>query len=827
MHAPPGPMSLSAFLDRYRAPITRAVNRTYPPRYTAALAPTLGYDLARLGRRPLGAQAHAIRAAALALREGPSATIVGEMGCGKSFVGAAAAFFSGARRVLILCPPHLTRKWVREIRATVPGARVAIARTITDLERLREADARPTLLVGLPGQVPATPAPRFVVLSREAAKLSHLWRPAAVERPIHRSGGAGQRELCCPDCFAPIADDEGIPLARAELATKKRRCRQCDGHLWTADAAPPPTHAQGRPVFPSRAARAKDLPARVGPRKYPLADYIRRRLPGFFDLLVADEVHEFKGRGSAQGLAAGALADACGKKLTLTGTLMGGYASTLFHLLWRFNPAIRAEFGRGDEAKWVARYGIVERITTKPGHDEHQEDGRRSKRRAYAVRTVERPGISPAVLFHLIPTTVFLRLADIAADLPAYTERVATVPLGDTPTVGLDGTPGPSQRETYTALAEELTRAVREALARKSKRLLGAYIQALLAYPDACIRAETVVDKRHGIVVASAPALPEGAVYPKEQLLLDLVRRDRFRGRRTLVFCTHTETRDITPRLRAVLEREGFRVAVLKATVKAEVREEWIADRVAEGVEVLLCNPRLVATGLDLLDFPSLCWYQTDYSVYTMRQASRRSWRPGQTSDVEVTFLAYRGTLQERALGLVAAKVKAALIVEGELPDDGLAGLDADEHDQVVALAKRLVDPDAADDASLEAMFAESRALEAAAKETLAASHRLDPDPTLALTALEARDCLDHAAHRGATAAAAITPPSRRVAQLALDLAASAPSDAPTDIPAAREPTVPPPIGRVMRFEDLAALARPRGRRRKGAPVGQLDLFTS
>jgi hypothetical protein len=107
MLAPPGPLSLSTFLDRYRAPITRAVNRTYPPRYTAALAPALGFDLARLGRRPLGAQAHAIRAAALALREGPSATIVGEMGTGKSFCGAAAAFFSGASRTLILCPPHL------------------------------------------------------------------------------------------------------------------------------------------------------------------------------------------------------------------------------------------------------------------------------------------------------------------------------------------------------------------------------------------------------------------------------------------------------------------------------------------------------------------------------------------------------------------------------------------------------------------------------------------------------------------------------------------------------------------------------------------------
>ena len=56
-------------------------------------------------------------------------------------------------------------------------------------------------------------------------------------------------------------------------------------------------------------------------------------MKGFFDLLVTDEVHEYKSRGSAQGIAAGILADACGKSLSLTGTVMGGYASTLFHLL--------------------------------------------------------------------------------------------------------------------------------------------------------------------------------------------------------------------------------------------------------------------------------------------------------------------------------------------------------------------------------------------------------------------------------------------------------------------------------------------------------------
>ena len=64
-------------------------------------------------------------------------------------------------------------------------------------------------------------------------------------------------------------------------------------------------------------------PRILGAARYPLADYVKHRMKGFFDLLVTDEVHEYKGRGSAQGIAAGVLADACGKSLSLSGTLDG------------------------------------------------------------------------------------------------------------------------------------------------------------------------------------------------------------------------------------------------------------------------------------------------------------------------------------------------------------------------------------------------------------------------------------------------------------------------------------------------------------------------
>ena len=438
-------------------------------------------------------------------------------------------------------------------------------------------------------------------------------------------------------------------------------------------------------------------------------------MKNFFGLLIGDEVHEFKGRGSAQGIAAGVLADACGKSLTLTGTLTGGYSSTLFHLLYRFSPEIRTEFGRSDEHRWIQRYGFEEHSIGKPD-DDAVEDGRYSRRRKYRKVVRERPGLVPSALFHLIGNTVFLRLSDVAAGLPPYEEQVMLSPMDSE----ADAT-GYSQRSAYNHVFEELRKELAEALKKGSKRLLATYLQTLLAYPDGCTRGETVFDPRSGNIIVQVPPLSEGKLYPREKALLDLVAAERMGGRRVLVYVTHTGTRDVTERMDDFLTRHGFRVAVMKAdAVAPDRREAWVADRVKQGVDVLICHPRLVQTGLDLVDFPTICWAETDYSVYTMRQASRRSWRIGQTRPVKVVFMSYRNTLQADALKLVARKLQSSLAVEGELPEDGLAAYGDDGDDIMMALARKIVNGEEQDDAeTVEAVFAQARDAEAVAEELL------------------------------------------------------------------------------------------------------------
>ena len=109
------------------------------------------------------------------------------------------------------------------------------------------------------------------------------------------------------------------------------------------------------------------------------------------------------------------------------------------------------------------------------------------------------------------------------------------------------------------------------------------------------------------------------------------------------------------------------------------------------GVEVVICHPKLVETGLDLLAFPTLYFYETGYSLHTLRQASRRSWRIGQRFPVRVKFVTYSGTMQETCLRLMGKKMLVALMMEGKFSGEGLQALDADE-DLMSAMARELVE---------------------------------------------------------------------------------------------------------------------------------------
>jgi hypothetical protein len=119
----------------------------------------------------------------------------------------------------------------------------------------------------------------------------------------------------------------------------------------------------------------------------------------------------------------------------------------------------------------------------------------------------------------------------------------------------------------------------------------------------------------------------------------------------------------------------GIRSVVLTRNVSTAERERWIRTNTPK-LDVLICHPRLVATGLDLLEYPEIIFFDTGYSTYLLRQASRRSLRINQKEpEVNVYYLYTSGTIQQDCLSLMAVKNEVSLMAEGEIQEGGLSAM--------------------------------------------------------------------------------------------------------------------------------------------------------
>ena len=486
--------------------------------------------------------------------------------------------------------------------------------------------------------------PEFYVIGKERAKNHHQWKLGFVELK-HLD------ELQCPHC-GKILDD---------LKGKRPRCPECKEPLYQAD---------------------KD-----GFHRYAKAEYAKKHLKGVFDLFVADEVHELKGGATAQGQALADFACISKRTLALTGTLMGGYSTNLFYLLWRLLTSTMQskKIPYLEPMAFAERYGIVERTarTKKDGsHYNNASIGKSSK----VTKTVkEKPGVSPLILVDfLFENTIFLRLSDVSNTLPPYDEKVIEISMTD------------EQAKAYKKLETDLYAAARKALAAHDHSLLGALINSSLAYPDGARRGEVVIHPHYDMIVAEAPPIDEH-ILPKEGELLNILDRELGEGRRCLVCLEHTGTRDLIPDLADRMLERGYTPLILRSnTVSVEKREAWVKNKMSSGeYNVMIANPNLIKTGLDLIEFPTLIFFQTGYSIYTLRQASRRSWRIGQDMPVRVYYMSYAKTMQSVALSLIATKLETALAIEGDLSDKGLTCLAEGSNSMLIEMARALVSKEA------------------------------------------------------------------------------------------------------------------------------------
>ena len=338
------------------------------------------------------------------------------------------------------------------------------------------------------------------------------------------------------------------------------------------------------------------------------------------------------------------------------------------------------EWGTTGRSSFIQDYGVLETITK-------VEPANNACSKAKATSTVRRkPGASPLLFGEfLMQLCAFVFLEDISGELPPYEETYLSVPM-DAP-----------MREAYRELEEDMRKALKAH--RGNRSVLSTMLNTLLLYPDHPYGLGTLygtefdpeLKRKVRFVIAEPRDLPEDRIYSKERRLIEEIRKELAEGRRCQVFAVYTQKHDVTARLQRILSNEGLRTAVLRASVDTSKREAWYARQVKDGVQVVICHPKLVETGLDLLDFPTIIFYESGYSLHTLRQASRRSWRIGQRRPVRVKFLCSEGTMQTSCLRLMGKKLLVALTMEGKFAGEGLQSIDEDD-DMLSAMARELVE---------------------------------------------------------------------------------------------------------------------------------------
>jgi hypothetical protein len=209
-------------------------------------------------------------------------------------------------------------------------------------------------------------------------------------------------------------------------------------------------------------------------------------------------------------------------------------------------------------------------------------------------------------------------------------------------------------------------------------------------YPDMPYNQPEILHPDTGEVLVVPPTLPEG-LRNKENELLRLVQEKIANGEKVLVYYEWTNRTDLAQKLSQMFKDNDIKSVVLTSSVNAAEREDWIDKQLDKGIDVLICNPKLVETGLDLLSFTTIVFYQIGYNIFTMRQASRRSWRLSQTEDIKVYFIYYKNTIQDQALSLMATKLQASMAIEGKFSEEGLRAMSNNE-DLLTQIANSVVE---------------------------------------------------------------------------------------------------------------------------------------
>lgn len=626
------------------------------------------------------------------------AMLVAECGTGKTKIGAAALYANQKNRGkcfnVVVCPSHLAKKWARELNETVPNCTIGVAASMYDIDLLYKHFLEGDKTV-------------YAVISKETARNGYMRYPAVVWNPIKKG-------YVCPDCGAvqemTIVEDSTASRVNADQfffrreTAENHKCQnpECNHVLWSClnpdvmerdsewvriggygyvSRREPLKHLSGcksekvkKQLIEINKYRDGIFPAAGAYRRVPLASYIKDHIK-HVDGLICDELHQYSGE-SAQGEAMAELAGIADKVIGLTATLINGYSKGLFYLLFRMKPYLMRLDGQEfkNPRDFCAQYGVVQSV--------YQMDATynvTSKSHGRKVRERFLPGVSPLVYARfLLENCVFLSLDDMGKELPDYEECPISCEMEE------------AVRAEYNFLEKEFKKIMNQDR-KYGKKLLSAFLNLLTAYPDQPYGHEPILHPKTKEPLIEPRSLSSfNVLKPKDLKVIELVEEKVKSGERVIIYTAWTRL-DSRDKLHRFLTEKGYRVKILDTNIPTTKREEWVDKQVQKGIDVLIVNPALVETGLDLNAFTTLIFYNIAFNLFIFRQAARRSYRINQTAPkISVYMFYYADTLQQRALRLMASKLAAATVIEGSISEEGLAAM-SDCQDMMAELAKELM----------------------------------------------------------------------------------------------------------------------------------------
>lgn len=732
---------LGDYLNTFNEDLTNKVQENFNPKFT----PGTKYDymtdyiddyIHHKGIELYEAQKSVVQSIVNNWNINKNTILSAEMGGGKTIMSSIAAYVHHANRLtgfnaVIMTPSHLIHQWKDEIEKYIPNSKAFIVNSTSELMELKPMLNNKYRIANY-----------FIIISKEVAKLSYDIRPAAI-------WSKSKNAWVCPDCgqvlkkWVLVPEKKGsrkkkrqlVPLDKYDFLGPKPynyKCIatvrkwnakeekyvdvQCNSVLWTSLNRDNEKHNwiklgtkdKGGWMLsdhfeicyreldnkPKRelTERLKYIKTRLqeqlieldtkgcylnsykGPKKIAIAKYIKEHMKGTFDYFLADEMHLLSAGDSIQGQAFHHLIQSAKHVLGLTGTIVNGYADSLFYIIYRMFPEVMKQegFNYKDEAEFARLFGVYSK--------EYSIKDKKSRK----VSDKRLPGVS-SLLFtkFLLNNTVFLRLEDMTEGLPAYEEIPISIEMDEDTSAGYD---------VYTDFIEEN---------REDRGLVAKAIKSMLNYPDAPHCAKEILDSDKAVVF-SPPKLDK-EFRNKDQQLLQLVKDHVEKGEKVLVYYNAVNTTDLGQHLTRLLKDNGFIAKELRTgstrgnknsdIIKGSSSERGvnIKKEIDKGMQVLICNPTLVETGLNLLDFTTIIFYQLGYNLSTMRQASRRSWRLSQKNPVTVYFMYYKNTVQEDVLSLMANKLYAASSLEGKFDEEGLRAM-SNNQDILTQIAANIVD---------------------------------------------------------------------------------------------------------------------------------------